>query len=96
VALVSLARLRQEFYALPADPQLLQGRAAKEALHELGHAVGLVHCSERLCVMSLATGVEQVDMKETAFCRTCRALLRELDAAEGSREAADPARKVQK
>jgi archaemetzincin len=96
VALMSLARLRQEFYSLAPDPMLLEARAAKEALHEVGHALGLVHCPRRSCVMSLATDVEQVDAKQAAFCRTCRALLRELETGDAGDENADPGRKVQK
>jgi archaemetzincin len=53
VAVVSLARLRQEFYGLPADAGLLAWRALKESLHELGHTFNLVHCPEIGCTMSL-------------------------------------------
>jgi archaemetzincin len=86
VAVVSLARLRQEFYGLPPDPGLLRERAAKEALHEVGHAFGLVHCVDSECAMSLSTGIEQVDAKQAAYCDTCRALLREADAAARGEE----------
>jgi len=77
VAIVSLARLRQEFYGLPADPILVRERAVKEALHEMGHAFGLVHCVDPLCAMSLSTQVEQVDAKLPDVCPSCRTLLRE-------------------
>jgi archaemetzincin len=71
VALVSLRRLRQEFYGLSAQESLLRERVVKEALHELGHTFGLVHCSESSCAMSLATHVELVDAKEERFCTRC-------------------------
>jgi archaemetzincin len=77
VAIVSLARLHQEFYGLPADAELLRQRVVKEALHEMGHALGLVHCVERTCAMSLSTQVEQVDAKFPELCESCRTLLRE-------------------
>ena len=51
VALMSAHRLRQEFYGLPADRDLLLKRAEKEATHELGHAFGLTHCRNHDCVM---------------------------------------------
>ena len=86
VAVVSLARLRQEFYGLPPDPALLRERAAKEALHEVGHAFGLVHCTDPECAMSLSTGIEQVDAKQAVFCGTCRALLGEMEAAARGEE----------
>jgi len=71
IALVSLARLHQEFYGLPADAELLREREVKEVLHELGHTCGLTHCSERKCVMSLATHIEGVDAKSTRYCERC-------------------------
>ena len=76
-AIVSLARLRQEFYGFPAEADLLRERARKEALHELGHTVGLVHCADVGCVMALATNIRQVDLKSESFCHVCRALLGE-------------------
>ena len=71
VALVSLCRLRQEFYGLSPQESLLRERVVKEALHELGHTFGLIHCSESSCAMSLATHVELVDAKEEKFCDRC-------------------------
>lgn len=76
-AVISLARLRQEFYQMPSNPALLKIRAAKEALHEMGHTFGLVHCPGRECVMSLATGIRQLDRKGGAFCPSCEVIYRE-------------------
>jgi archaemetzincin len=73
---VSLARLRQEFYGLPPDDAIFRQRTEKEVLHEGGHMFGLVHCAERRCAMSLATSVRQIDMKDNAFCPPCAARLR--------------------
>ena len=75
-AVISLARLRQEFYGLPEDREIFLARAAKEALHESGHMFGLVHCADRACAMSLSTGVRQIDAKEAHFCGACSARLR--------------------
>ncbi|MBZ5537475.1 MAG: archaemetzincin [Acidobacteriia bacterium] len=77
VAIISLARLRQEFYGLPSNRMLLLARVVKEALHEMGHTFGLIHCPERTCPMSLSTNIHQVDTKGSEFCAGCRALLRE-------------------
>jgi archaemetzincin len=79
-AVVSLARLRPEFYGLPGDPGLLLGRALKEAVHELGHVFGLVHCLDRRCPMSLSVGLDELDFKTAEPCASCSALL------EGSRD----------
>ena len=75
VAVVSLCRLRQEFYGLPADDGLLRARTIKEMLHELGHTFGLTHCSEPQCAMSLATHVDLVDAKRERYCARCGAQL---------------------
>ena len=71
-AVVSTCRLRQEFYGLRANEDLLIERAIKEAVHELGHAFGLVHCPDYECVMHASTGVEEVDLKRGNFCHACR------------------------
>jgi archaemetzincin len=44
-AVISLARLRPEYYGLAENEALFKERAAKEAVHELGHVFGLPHCS---------------------------------------------------
>lgn len=75
VALVSLARLHQEFYGLPANAEALMGRLIKETLHELGHTFGLTHCTLRSCVMSVATNLPQLDAKGADFCTTCKTLV---------------------
>ncbi len=77
VALISLARLEQEFYQIPADPLLVMERACKEAMHELGHTFGLTHCADRACVMSLSHTIQHVDLKTAGFCRSCATLIRE-------------------
>ncbi len=71
VAVVSLARLKQEFYGLPPDREALRERAVKEALHEAGHLFGLLHCADRGCAMSLSTGVRHIDGKHAKFCGPC-------------------------
>ena len=76
VALVSLARLRQEFYGLPPNPVVLLSRLAKECAHEMGHTFGLVHCPDRSCAMALSTGVQQIDRKGSDFCSACAPLVR--------------------
>jgi len=74
-AVISLARLRQEFYGLPANRDIFLERACKEALHEAGHTFGLVHCADAACAMSLSTGVRQIDSKLAAYCGACSARL---------------------
>ena len=90
-AVISLARLRPEFHRLDPDPALLAERAAKEALHEIGHAIGRVHCPDAACVMSLSIQIAQVDRKAAAFCRDCRALVDETLGDVATGRAARPA-----
>jgi len=71
VAVLSLARLRQEFYGLTADEVVLRERVVKEVLHELGHTFGLTHCRDSKCAMSLATHIGLVDSKEESYCARC-------------------------
>lgn len=74
-ALMSVHRLRQQFYGLPADERLFYERCEKEAVHELGHAFGLVHCKNFECVMHFSNSIEQVDLKTNSLCRSCIELL---------------------
>jgi archaemetzincin len=76
VAVVSLARLQQEFYGFPKDEEVLRQRTRKEALHEAGHTFGLVHCRDAACAMALSTNVRQIDRKEDSFCMPCAAIAR--------------------
>ncbi len=74
-AVVSMMRLRQEFYGLQANETLFLERLAKEVVHELGHTHGLVHCSDRKCVMHFSNSIMEVDIKGDNFCRSCRRIL---------------------
>ena len=71
-AVVSTARLKEEFYGLPARPDLVRERLLKEAAHELGHTFGLRHCANWRCVMTSSHAVERLDVKGAEFCGACR------------------------
>jgi len=70
-SVVSWNRLKQEFYGMPADPELLADRLLKESVHELGHTLGLTHCQDYACVMAASHSVEWIDLKGRFFCRDC-------------------------
>ena len=70
-ALISLTRLRQEFYGLPRDENLFRERVLKEAVHELGHTYGLGHCPDPGCVMHFSNSLLDTDVKEWNFCPAC-------------------------
>lgn len=68
---VFLERLKPEFYGQSASPALLQNRVLKVSLHELGHSLGLRHCTNRRCVMWFDNTVYEVDAKRARFCVSC-------------------------
>lgn len=70
-ALVSTHRLRQEFYGLPPNPNLVRDRLVKEAVHEIGHTLGLTHCEDYRCAMAASHAVEWIDLKEPTLCAEC-------------------------
>jgi len=71
-AIVSLYRLRQEYYGLAPDEALYMERATKEIVHELGHTFGLGHCLNNKCVMHFSNSLADTDLKEVSFCSSCR------------------------
>ena len=70
-AVVSSFRLRPEYYGLPEDRPLLESRVEKEAIHEVGHTFGLLHCIDPACVMHSSTYAEDIDLKGSMPCQRC-------------------------
>ena len=68
---VSLFRLQEQTgHPYSHDPVILE-RAAKVALHELGHLFNLVHCPEPECLMHFAGDLGDLDRSPLYFCRSC-------------------------
>ena len=76
VAAIYLPRLRQEFYGLEPNKLVFHERIVKEAIHELGHTFGLVHCTNKLCVMHFSNSLYDTDIKGKSFCSNCKNNLR--------------------
>lgn len=60
--------------------RLFASRVFKEAVHEVGHMLGLGHCTESKCVMHFSESIRDTDKKHTKFCEACRKDLRGLRA----------------
>lgn len=46
----------------------------KEAIHELGHVLGLQHCTNE-CVMQFSNSLAEAEAKPATLCERCRSLL---------------------
>ena len=57
---------------------LFDSRVKKEVFHELGHMIGLDHCSSLSCVMYKSESVEDTDAKSDHYCDKCQSILKEL------------------
>jgi archaemetzincin len=55
----------------PEDGLLLQ-RALKEAAHEIGHLLGMDHCTDGQCVMHFSGSLIDTDIKNAFFCSRCQ------------------------
>lgn len=72
-AVISVARLHAG-----ADAARFRARMLKEAVHELGHTLGLKHCRWPGCVMFFSNTLADTDRKGEDYCPQCRARLASL------------------
>ena len=70
-AVVSLHRLRPDFYGESPDENMLFQRTLKECVHELGHALGLKHCFNSRCAMYFSNSIYDTDNKLSYYCESC-------------------------
>ena len=83
-AIISIYRLAEcTSPTLEEETGLTAQRSLKEALHELGHTLGLKHCPDTACIMHYCRRISDVDHKADRFCRYCRVWLQ--DALEEDR-----------
>ncbi len=72
-AVISTRRLKP---SSPKSPRLFGERVLKEAVHEIGHMLGLKHCSAVSCVMYFSEHIRDTDRKDAVFCEECRSELK--------------------
>jgi len=70
-ALISIWRLKPQYYDEEPDSGALELRTVKEAIHEIGHTLGLAHCPKSYCVMHFSNSIFEVDKKQSLFCDQC-------------------------
>lgn len=73
-AIISLNRLNVEYPGQPFTHDLYRHRVLTEAVHEIGHLLGLGHCSKPTCVMHFSNSLVDTDRKGPDFCEECRSL----------------------
>lgn len=71
LALVSLFRLNRNADGSTPSTALIFERAAKLALHELGHLFNLFHCNEPKCIMHFSGVLEDLNRVPFYLCRDC-------------------------
>jgi archaemetzincin len=70
-AILSLFRLMPQYYGLPPNDTLTIQRTITESVHELGHALGLLHCSQYDCAMHTSRTADDIDLKKPHYCPNC-------------------------
>jgi archaemetzincin len=72
VCVISSFRLKKN-----ASPKLFTERLHKVSIHEVGHNLGLHHCTkDPECMMTAANGtIKQVDDEKMMFCDYCRNII---------------------
>jgi archaemetzincin len=79
---ISTARLGNEYYGRRGSDDDYIDRIAKEGAHEVGHLLGLPHCSDRECVMFKPDTLDELDRKKKMLCPLCRKQLDALRSAD--------------
>lgn len=91
VSVISLARLYPAFYGRNHEVDAFRRRTAIEAVHEVGHLLGVHHCDDRHCVMFYSSTIADSDRKGPLFCTACQLMADRAVAAKTHAPAPTPA-----
>jgi len=75
-ALISTYRLKAK---ASDEPDLFESRVVKEAVHEIGHMLGLKHCPKPTCAMYFSERLADTDRKTDNFCSECEPKMKWLE-----------------
>ena len=75
--LISLYRLAKNPDGSTPGRSVIQERAVKVALHELGHLLDLLHCEHKHCLMHFSGGIDEVDEMSLDLCEYCSIYLQD-------------------
>lgn len=71
-AVVSLFRIRQEFYGLPEDDKKVFSRLFKQSIFHLSPLFNLPSCRNPRCINYYSQKMFDIDSKGEKFCDLCR------------------------
>jgi len=57
------------------EKRLYYERILKEAVHGIGHTLGLLHCSNNNCIMYPSNSSGDIDSKDIVFCSSCSKII---------------------
>ncbi len=77
-AVMSIYRLDRDAHGGHVSESLFFERAAKVALHELGHLFSLYHCNNHSCLMQFSAKLETLDTIPLYFCERCKFLIQRI------------------
>jgi archaemetzincin len=70
-SVISMYRLRQEYFGYEEEDKVLYRRTCKEAVHQLGHLHGMGACRNPRCAMFASDNMQDIDEKREKFCDNC-------------------------